>query len=160
MPTHLERRDASSTGSQIASAVVGGVAGFAVGLLLAQTVGGLPGLRARFRRVIDEVAGFDPSVEGAEEEDDASDEIVDEWESDGVDEALGERVLEAFRNDPTLAERAIDIEAAPGATIELFGEVDGPREIEYAATLAGGVPGVEHVIAHLGVKGQRRRSRA
>ncbi|MDE3152584.1 MAG: BON domain-containing protein [Gemmatimonadota bacterium] len=159
MPTHLERRDSSSTGSQIASAVAGGVAGFAVGLLLAQTFGGLSGLRARFRRVVDEVAAFDPAAEGAEE-DEASDEIVDEWESDGVDEALGERVLEAFRNDPTLAERAIDIEAAPGATIELFGEVDGPHEVEYAATLAGGVPGVEHVIAHLGVKGQQRRTRA
>ena len=151
MSTHPHRPDRSTTGSQIASAVAGGVAGIAAGLLLAQAFGGLSGIVGRFRAVVDDVGGLGPGFDGAVEE--AADEIVDEWEDDIVDDALGDRVLEAFRNDPTLAERAIDIDVGPAATIELTGQVDADREIDYAATIAGGVPGVEHVVSRLGVKG-------
>lgn len=150
MSTPHHRPDHSTTGSQIASAVAGGVAGIAVGLVLAQAFGGWPGIVARFGHVIDDVGGFMPGFDDAADEPD--DEIVDEWEDDGIDDVLGERVLEAFRNDPTLAERAIDIDVGPAGTIELTGQVDADREVEYAATIAGGVPGVHHVVTRLGVK--------
>ncbi len=150
MSTPRHHSDRSTTGSQVASAVAGGVAGVAVGLVLAQAFGGWSGIVARFRDVVDDVGGFVPGFEGAEDEPD--DEMVDAWESAEIDDLLGERVLEAFRNDPTLAERAIDIDVGPAGTIELFGQVDAAPEVDYAATIAGGVPGVHHVVTRLGVK--------
>lgn len=149
MSTPRARIDHSTSGSQIASAVAGGVAGVAVGLVLAQAFGGWEGIVARFRDVVDDMDGFAAGYDGAAEE--PEDEIVEGWDDD-VDEDLGERVLEAFRNDPTLAERAIDIDVGPAGTIELTGQVDADREVDYASTLAGGVPGVRHVVTRLGVK--------
>ena len=53
----------------------------------------------------------------------------DELESDeDDDEALEERVLEAFRNDPILAERAIDIGVIGDGVIELAGWVEDDDE--------------------------------
>jgi BON domain len=153
MPTTRHRRDRSTAGSQLASAVAGGVVGVAVGLVLAQTLGGASGIVARFSRVVDGIDGFVPGVDGAVDEPDG--ELVEELDDD-VDDGLGERVLEAFRNDPTLAERPIDIDAGWGGTIELAGQVDDAREIEYASTVAGGVPGVRRVITRLGVKDNGR----
>src|SRR5512146_1127675 len=125
MSTPRARIDRSTSGSQIASAVAGGVAGVSVGLVLAQAFGGWEGIVARFRDVVDDMDGFAAGYDGAAEE--HGDEIVEGWDDD-VDEDLGERVLEAFRNDPTLAERAIDIDVGPAGTIELTGQVDADRE--------------------------------
>lgn len=68
------------------------------------------------------------------------------------DVELEERVLEVFRNDPILAERQIDIGALDEHTVELAGWVDEPSEIDYAVTLAGGVPGVRAVESLLAVR--------
>ncbi len=65
---------------------------------------------------------------------------------------LERRVLEAFRNDPILSERSIDIGAISAGDIELTGWVDGPQEVAYARTLARGVPGVRRVIEQLDVQ--------
>lgn len=62
---------------------------------------------------------------------------------------LEERVLEAFQNDPMLAHRAIDIGAVSPGEIELTGWVAAPAEIDYALTIARGVPGVEQVLNSL-----------
>lgn len=62
---------------------------------------------------------------------------------------LEERVLEAFQNDPMLAHRAIDIGALSPGEIELTGWVAAPAEIDYALTIARGVPGVEQVLNSL-----------
>ena len=148
-------RDPSTTASQVAGALIGGAAGIAVGLVLAQLFGGASGIAARFAGRPDGDAapalepGFDADWD--EGDDERGDDLDDD---DDVDDALGERVLEVFTNDPVLAERAIDIEVQPGATVELTGWVDAEREVEYAATLAGGVPGVRHVITQLGVEGK------
>lgn len=157
MSTRRHRPERSTTGSQIASAVAGGVAGVAVWLVLAQAFGGWSGIVARFRDVVDDATGFQPGYDGATDE--PEDALADDWEQgeefdDEFDDGLGERVLEAFRNDPTLAERAIDIEVGIDGTIELTGQVDADREVDYAATIAGGVPGVRHVVTRLGVKGK------
>ena len=60
-------------------------------------------------------------------------------------EELEVRVLEAFENDPMLAHRAIDIGALAPGEVELTGWVAEQAEIDYAMTIARGVPGVEHV---------------
>ena len=68
-------------------------------------------------------------------------------------EELESRVLEAFRNDPVLEARAIDIGAVGAGTIELTGWVDSTAEIAHAITLARGVPGVTSVNDQLAVRG-------
>lgn len=68
-------------------------------------------------------------------------------------EELESRVLEAFRNDPVLEVRAIDIGAVGSGTVELTGWVESTGEIAHALTLARGVPGVTAVVDHLAVRG-------
>ena len=71
---------------------------------------------------------------------------------------LEERVLEAFHNDPILAERAIDIGAIGTGVIELTGWVQASWEIDHAVTLARGVPDVSTVVDRLAVRdGEKRR---
>ncbi|MEO7997856.1 MAG: BON domain-containing protein [Gemmatimonadaceae bacterium] len=78
-------------------------------------------------------------------------EVPDETE-------LEERVLEAFHNDPVLAERAIDIGAIGTGVIELTGWVQASWEIGHAVTLARGVPDVTTVVDRLAVRdGEKRR---
>ena len=115
--------DESSLGGTITSAVLGAVAGFAVGMLVAQRVGGFRGLVDSVRR---RRADGDEDVEAGAPAvaDDFSefDDEYDELEDEGVpNEGLEERVLEAFRNDPILSERAIDIGGIGEDTIELAG---------------------------------------
>jgi len=71
---------------------------------------------------------------------------------------LEERVLEAFHNDPILAERAIDIGAIGTGVIELTGWVQASWEIGHAVTLARGVPDVTTVVDRLAVRdGEKHR---
>jgi osmotically-inducible protein OsmY len=160
--------DDSSTGTTIASVLIGAVAGFAVGMYVAQRVGGLSGLTAKFRRRAETVETGRQYELATDEFDtaetettlaDAADQTVDDdldedfngmdaVEDDGVP-LLEERVLEAFNNDPILAERAIDIGAMGTGVIELAGWVESDDEAEHAMTLARGVPGVETVVNRL-----------
>src|SRR5688572_27328803 len=153
------RDDDSSTGTTIATVLLGAVAGFAVGMYVAQRVGGFSGLTARFRRglqqpgeetgtpqfdfagdELDEIEDEPEAVDTAGIRADA-DELDEDFngmdatdsESDGVP-LLEERVLEAFNNDPILAERAIDIGAVGPNVIELAGWVDSDDEAEHAMT--------------------------
>lgn len=82
-----------------------------------------------------------------------------ETDQAGPDETeLEERVLEAFHNDPVLAERAIDIGAIGTGVIELTGWVQASWEIAHAVTLARGVPDVTTVVDRLAVRdGEKRR---
>ena len=70
---------------------------------------------------------------------------------------LEERVLEAFNNDPVLAERAVDIGAMGTGVIELAGWVDSDEEAEHAMTIARGVPGVETVVNRLMVDDEEQQ---
>src|SRR6185312_16888460 len=105
------RDDESSSTGTVLGVFVGAVAGFAVGMLVAQKVGGFSGLRSKIRRrrgaPAETMHGSHGSYDVDEEEfEDVED---DEFEAGEYDEGLEERVLEAFRNDPVLSERAIDI---------------------------------------------------
>lgn len=159
------RDDDSSTGTTVASVLIGAVAGFAVGMYVAQRVGGFSGLTARFRRGVggasEEATGrpYDVAADEFDEiEDDDSEGVTASSDADedfnGMDDdssvpLLEERVLEAFNNDPILAERAVDIGTIGQGIIELAGWVDTDDEAEHAMTLARGVPGVETVVNRL-----------
>ena len=71
-----------------------------------------------------------------------------------TEELLERRVLEVFRNDSMVSERAIDICAVENGGIELTGWVNVAAEVGYAVTLARGVPGVLQVVDHLAVRGR------
>ena len=134
----------------LAYLAVGAVAGLATGVLLAQRFGGLTGIGSRVRERFGEHGGEDAQLrydaEAPYEYDEADDDFT---ESDDVDEALEERVLEAFRNDPILSERAVDIGAIGEGIIELTGSVHSTDETTHAVTVARGVPGVDTVVNRL-----------
>ena len=173
-PLRYRDDDSSSTGT-IATVMLGALAGFAVGMYVAQRLGGFNGIAARLKRVtrddgqpprrfdfvdeeVDEIEDEDgaESLHAAHEEEDfngmddtgesASDADAEEDESAPL---IEERVLEAFNNDPILAERAIDIGSMGRGVIELAGWVDNDDEAEHAMTIARGVPGVETVLNRL-----------
>ena len=142
--------DSSSTGT-VTSVLLGAVAGFAVGMLVAQRVGGFSGIVNRVRGGVDE--GREELGRQHAVADDFAD--YDDYEDDEIESEEGtdleERVLDAFRNDPILAERAVDIGGIGEATIELAGWVNSDEEAEHAVTIARGVPGVDTVLNRLSV---------
>jgi hypothetical protein len=159
----FEDDDESSLGGTITSALLGAVAGFAVGMLVAQRVGGFSGLVESVKRRgrtdgLEESEASGPVV--ADDFSEFDDEYDDELEDEGVpNEGLEERVLEAFRNDPILSERAIDIGGIGEETIELAGWVNSEEEAEHAVVLARGVPGVETVVNRIAVGDVEERIR-
>lgn len=106
----------------------------------------------------DDDGEFDPGDDDDVEDDDLAGAESDAGaDADGEDEfasadpELEDRVLEAFVNDPVLAECPVDIGAIHQGTIELTGAVQTREEYEHATTLARGVPGVETVVNRLDV---------
>jgi hypothetical protein len=152
--------DDSSTGTGIATVLLGAVAGFAVGMFVAQRVGGFSGLAQslRGRRSSEDAAdATTPSVadDFADFDDDFDDDEIEVSEPSGLEE----HVLEAFRNDPILAERAIDIGGIGEETIELAGWVLSEDEAEHAVTIARGVPGVQTVVNRIAIGDEEERLR-
>jgi len=90
------REDESSSVGTVATVLVGAIAGLAVGVLLAQRMGGLSGIRSRLRQRFSEEEeqlgrGYDAEV--ADYEDDLEDE---EYGVEAGGGQLEDRVLEAF----------------------------------------------------------------
>lgn len=139
-------RDDEPIAPTVVSLAVGALAGFVAGVFLAQRVGGVDGISERLRRRRDELAA---SVRRRfeEEEEQYDDQLEDEDEEAQAE--LEERVLEAFRNDPILGDRAIDIGAIGEGVIELTGWVRTDDEADHAVTVARGTPGVETVVNRL-----------
>ena len=149
---HLRYRDDDSPSRGALFLAAGALAGFAAGVLLAQRFGGLSAIGSRVRDRLGRTAldeeGFrrgQAAFGGEEEYDDLDYELSPE-------EELEERVLEAFRNDPVLSERAVDIGALGEGIIELTGWVHGTNEITHAMTVTRGVPDVETVVNRLTVR--------
>lgn len=155
--------DESSVAGTVTSVLLGAVAGFAVGMLVAQRVGGFSGLTGLARRVRDGDDEADATRAAGPVVADDFAEYDDEYEDDELMESsesgseLEERVLEAFRNDPILSERAIDIGGIGEATIELAGWVATEQEAEHAVVLARGVPGVDTVLNRIAVGDEEER---
>src|SRR3954464_2542676 len=105
MSRYRFRDDDSSSASTIIAVIAGAVGGFALGMYVAQRVGGLEGLKSKLaaRR------GGGEIPHPFEHEDGEFDDIEgDDLEGEEVDQDLEARVLEAYRNDPIMAERAVD----------------------------------------------------
>jgi hypothetical protein len=149
----------SSSTSTIVGVLAGAVAGFAVGMLVAQRVGGFSGLTSKIRRrgaAPAEVAPRSP-YDTAGEVDDFEDIAEDDFEDEEYDSSLEERVLEAYRNDPILSERAVDIGSISEGVIELAGWVEDEDEAHHAVTIARGVPGVDTVVNRIAIGDDERR---
>jgi gas vesicle protein len=156
------RDDESSSTNTIIGVFAGAVAGFAVGMLVAQRVGGFSGLTSKLRRRRGAAAGVrEDALHGAhgvaEDDEEFEDVEEDELESEEYDESLEEHVLEAFRNDPILSERAIDIGSLNDGVIELAGWVEDDDESDHAVTIARGVPGVTTVVNRIAIGDEERR---
>jgi hypothetical protein len=136
----LRYRDDDSQTSGLLYLAAGAILGLAAGLVVSDRFGGFSALTAKVR---DRVSRY--------REDDL-DEDESDSEDEDEDEGLEERVLEAFRNDPVLSERAIDIGAIGDGIIELTGWVHEPDEATHAVTITRGVPGVETVVNRLDVR--------
>jgi len=150
------RDDESTLGQVLGGAAIGALVGLTIGVILAQKTGGISGLasrvRSRMRDLEDEL-----SLEG--------DEAIGEFEEDELEEELGsaddaleERVLEAFRRDAVLSERAVDIGAVGAGTIELSGWVNTAEESERATEIARNTAGVTTVVNRIEI-GDRERLR-
>jgi hypothetical protein len=161
---------------------LGALAGLALGLVVADRLGGIDGLRRRLRRPAGasrlatpwEHSGPPDGLDefSAHEFADGWDDEVDDFDAGADDESapaarrrgpvahagvlppeeLEARVLEVFRNDPKLAECAIDISADEDGGIELAGWVSEEGDIAHALTLARGVPDIGNVVSLLAVK--------
>jgi BON domain-containing protein len=157
---YAEDEDESPSRSALYLAI-GAAAGFAAGVLMAERFGGFKGLTDRIKDTLGASGG------GGEEEEDFDYEGLDEDEFDpdfddedlvpsraslNGSEELEERVLEAFRNDPILSERAIDIGAVEDGIIELTGWVNSDDESHQAVVIARGVPGVETVVNRVAIR--------
>lgn len=175
MPRYRIRYEEPEAGGTLTNLVIGAVAGFAVGMLVAQKSGGIAGITARVKNrwaELEESAEEEAEVTNAEAahesdfgeeleeeledmealEDDGLDEDEDEEEDeDDVHAALEDDVLEAFQADSTLRERAIDISAVGDGLIELSGWVDSDDESHHAAAVARRVEGVESVVNRLAI---------
>jgi BON domain-containing protein len=151
-------RDDDSSSRIILGAVVGAVAGFAAGMFLAQSAGTrdrdkIEGERADEERH-EHLRGVHASATADELGEDYEDAAEfeestyadDDYEGEDYDITLEERVLEAFRNDPILSTRAVDIGSLRTGVIELAGVVDTAQEAQHAVTIARGVPGVTTVV--------------
>lgn len=155
-------RDGSAAGAVFVA--VGALAGLAAGVLLAQRYGGLSGIGARVRDRVAAARGEErdgnqrPTGLDVPEYDDEPLAAGDTRGGDGDEgEELEERVLEAFRNDPVLSERAVDIGAVAASTIELSGWVHSDDEAHHAVTVTRGVPGVDTVVNRLEVRDEETR---
>jgi len=162
-------RDEESTSASALYVALGALAGFAAGVVVAQQYGGFSGITAKIRdrfgaAVADTDEEESPQLDAqAHDHDygDSADDDEDEMDLEESDDAQGshdpveeleERVLEAFRNDPVLSERAIDIGAIDDGILELTGWVNAEDESQQAVVVARGVPGVETVVNRLAVR--------
>ncbi|MGH7617115.1 MAG: BON domain-containing protein [Gemmatimonadaceae bacterium] len=156
-PLRYHRDDESSSTTTVLGVLVGAVAGFAVGMYVAQRVGGFSGLTSKLRRRPDTVAPRRFARDLEEDEDELEEYEEDELEPGDEDQELEERVLEAFRNDPILCERAIDIGSISEGVIELAGWVEDDEESHHAVTIARGVPGVDTVVNRIALGDEEER---
>jgi hypothetical protein len=160
-PFRYRDEESSSTGI-ILGVIAGSLAGFAAGMYVAQRVGGVSGLKSKLARARAGAGNAERSLRERYEaqhptEDEFDDFEEDELEDEGYDESLEERVLEAFRNDPILSERAVDIGSIGEAVIELAGWVEDEDEAQHAVTIARGVPGVDTVVNRIAIGDEERR---
>jgi hypothetical protein len=157
---YTEDEEGESSSRSALYIAIGAAAGFAAGVLMAERFGGFKGLTDRIKTSFgggtgEEEEDFD--YEGLDE-DEFDPDLDDDFEPskaslNGVED-LEERVLEAFRNDPILSERAVDIGGVEDGIIELTGWVNSEDEAHQAVVIARGVPGVDTVVNRLTIRSE------
>ncbi|MEJ7758711.1 MAG: BON domain-containing protein [Gemmatimonadaceae bacterium] len=151
-------RDEESSATGALYVALGALAGFAAGVVVAQQYGGLSGLTSRLKDRLGGITGdaamgdSEPSLD-AHAFDDGYDDEADDEPLEPTEE-LEERVLEAFRNDPVLSERAVDIGAIDDGIVELTGWVNSESEADHAVVVTRGTPGVETVVNRLAIRSE------
>ncbi len=150
-PFRYQDEESSATGALYAT--LGALAGFAAGVIVAQHYGGVGGLTDKIRERFGRAQAGGALEDDEHERDYGSDFDENDHERPlEPTEELEERVLEAFRNDPILSERAIDIGALDEGIVELTGWVNSPDEGEQAVVVTRGVPGVDTVVNRLAIR--------
>lgn len=158
----IRYRDEESSVASALYVALGALAGFAAGVVVAQQFGGISGITSRIRdrlgsvrnRASEDDEESQLSAHSHDHEyDEYDDQEYDDAENEPADatEELEGRVLEAFRNDPVLSERAIDIGAIDEGIVELTGWVNADDEAQQAVVVTRGVPGVDTVVNRLSV---------
>jgi BON domain len=155
-----EEEDDESSSRNAIYIAIGAAAGFAAGVLMAERFGGFKGLTDRIKDTFGGGTTEGPDeeefdYEGLDEDEfdpDFDDELDTPKASLNGAEELEERVLEAFKNDPILSERAIDIGAVEDGIIELTGSVNSEEEAHQAVVVARGTPGVATVVNRLTIR--------
>jgi hypothetical protein len=146
------RDDEPSSTTTVLGVLAGAVIGFAVGVYVSDRLGGVSGISNRLRRRAGAGRqGIPREPRAANDFEDLEEFEADELEDEGMDSDVEVRVLEAFRNDTILCERAIDIGSIGQGIVELAGWVDTEEESRHAVTIARGVPGVETVVNRLAI---------
>ena len=140
----LRYRDDDSETSGLLYLAAGAVLGLAAGLVVADRFGGFSALTAKLRDRVGRRR-------------DARRRRVPTAEIDEDDEALEERVLEAFRNDPILANAPLTLARSATASSSSPAGCTKPDEATHAVTITRGVPGVETVVNRLDVRLGGRR---
>ena len=160
-PPYVYAEDEESSPRSVLYIAIGAAAGFAAGVLMAERFGGFKGLTDRVRDTFGGGSGTeedDFDYEGLDADDDFDPEFDDDFDTPAAslngEKELEERVLEAFRNDPILSERAVDIGAVEEQIIELTGWVNSDDEAHQAVAIARGVPGVETVVNRLAIRNE------
>ncbi len=159
-PPHIYAEDEESSSKSALFIAIGAAAGFAAGVLMAERFGGFKGLTDRVRDTFGGGSGPGTEEDDFDYEGLDADEFDPDFDDDfdapvgsmNGEEELEERVLEAFRNDPILSERAVDIGAVEDRIIELTGWVNSDDEAHQAVAVARGVPGVETVVNRLAIR--------
>ena len=147
-PFRYQDEESAATGALYIA--LGALAGFAAGVVVAQHYGGVAGLTDRIREKLGRAQAGDTTEDEHEEYETSYDD--DHERPLEPTEELEERVLEAFRNDPILSERAIDIGALDDGIVELTGWVNAADEAEQAVVITRGVPGVDTVVNRLAIR--------
>ena len=160
-PPYIYAEDEETSSRSALYIAIGAAAGFAAGVLMAERFGGFKGLTDRVRDTFGGGSGTeeeDFDYEGLDAEDEFDPDFDDDFDTTTAslngEEELEERVLEAFRNDPILSERAVDIGAVEDRIIELTGWVNSEEESHQAVAVARGVPGVETVVNRLAIRNE------
>lgn len=152
---HFRRQPDHSTAQSVLFLTVGIVAGVVTGVALAQRYGGFKAITERMRSRFGEHERDSDDREHfyshSDEGGDLDDFSAEQDELSPMEE-LEERVLETYRNDPILSQRAIDIGAMEEGVIELTGWVHEASEATHAVTVAGGTPGVLTVVNRLAIR--------
>lgn len=111
--------------------------------------------------IVDEVDVEDEDVADEDADEDELGDEEDEIVESATPEDIEADVLAAFRRNPVLRRRALEIAVDDDGILELNGWVRRERDLRLARRVAARVPGVERVVVNVAVRdGDRVRERA